>query len=256
MKTFSKDAFIRLVIDSNSDFVVAKGETSQSFTVRLNATESQTEIGFDNSKVFTQHWELSNFEKTNEGDFFVFKMWGYPPLPLNNFVDTLRFEGKQMKIPAEGILYVIENFKKQGLPDYQNENLKKIDVLGEYLFSQEKSFGSDILNIAKEKEGKNAVLVLEFNEKPELPTSLFFDNFQNFQRGGKIVLVKLFSGAMTATRQKISMDNDSTIHPVPEESEKDYTVDLLFEDNELTAYYYDKSSERVHKLQPVAFGVM
>jgi hypothetical protein len=124
------------------------------------------------------------------------------------------------------------------------------------LFSQEKSFGSDILNIAKEKEGKNAVLVLEFNEKPELPTSLFFDNFQNFQRGGKIVLVKLFSGAMTATRQKISMDNDSTIHPVPEESEKDYTVDLLFEDNELTAYYYDKSSERVHKLQPVAFGVM
>lgn len=256
MKTFTKNDFISLIIKTHSDFVISKDDKTRSFTVRLRATELQSGIGNNDTKPFLQIWELKNVEMLDTGDNFIFEMWGYPPSPLNNFVDSMRFEGMQMRVAVEAIIHIVNDLREQGSMDYQTDNLKKIDVLGKYMFSQKKTFDRELIEIAKENEGKITILVLEFEKKPQLPTDIFYDNFQHFSRNNEIILGKLFSGNITATTSRITLENNSNIHPVPEKSEKDYVIELFYENGSLKAKYFDKIKQKSCTFQPSKYGIM
>jgi hypothetical protein len=136
MKSFSKNSLINLINTTDSDIVVAITNVSRYFTIRLNTTEYNTGIGEDNTMNFIQHWELVEYETSDSGDYFIFRMMGYPPIPLNNFIDTLRFEGKQFRVSTEEIMEIINNLKAQGIEKYQTKNLKLISVLNDYLFKR------------------------------------------------------------------------------------------------------------------------
>jgi hypothetical protein len=136
MKTFTKEIFIDLIINTKSEFVIAKNNQGYYFTIKLNTSEKVTDIGDNSNKIFTQHWELVGTDISNAGKYFIFKMWGFPPTPMNNFISTMQFEGKQFKVSFDAIFYIVDNLKSQGVPDFQQNTLEKIEILKDYLFSK------------------------------------------------------------------------------------------------------------------------
>jgi hypothetical protein len=61
---------------------------------------------------------------------------------------------------------------------------------------------------------------------------------------------------MSATLSKIVIENIPNIHPVPENNEKNYIIELYYDNNELTAKYFDKSKQKHHTFTAFGFGIM
>jgi len=132
MKIFSHDEFNQLLFRNDTIIKLPEQKDGFYFMVILNSNELETGIGNDNIP-FQQNWELNGDIKLNNSLHFTFKMWGKLPDNLKIDKDVSKYEGKEIAVPANTIMGVLNNLAAQDPMRFNLQNLQKTQTIEKYI---------------------------------------------------------------------------------------------------------------------------
>jgi tetratricopeptide (TPR) repeat protein len=141
MKIFNGEQIMTLFHTCDTVFKLPEQVNGFYFKIEIETDEISTGIGTDETE-YLQHWELHNATVIDNKEYFLFKMWGKLPDHMVEYKDMSEHEGKEIAISTQIVFQVLNNLGAQAPEAFNIENLKKTQVIKNYLDIGEKKLHS------------------------------------------------------------------------------------------------------------------